>query len=294
MDAITDVAQNAHGLRVQRRYGRSILNSFHAVWSIGAVTGGLMGAAAVAIGMARWLHLGLSAVLFAGVALSAYRFLLKGHDEDDRPVSDATGRHPQLVDSSARRHHARARPDRRRGLDRGGLRQHVGRGLPLGLARRTAVDRRVRVRRAHGRPVRRPDDRRPHGRPVRAPRDGPRWWGPRRGRHGPGTRVPVRARHDRGLRGGRLRHRDPGPVGHAWRRQPAGPARRHGPRRPELAHAGGLPAVAARRRPDRRRDLAPGRPPRRTPRGLDRGGGLPGARRAPRRGASFAETHDRV
>ena len=30
-DAITDVAQNAHGLRLQRRYGRSIINSFHAV-----------------------------------------------------------------------------------------------------------------------------------------------------------------------------------------------------------------------------------------------------------------------
>lgn len=42
-DAITDVAQNAHGLRVQRRYGRSILNSFHALWSIGAVLGGAMG-----------------------------------------------------------------------------------------------------------------------------------------------------------------------------------------------------------------------------------------------------------
>jgi MFS family permease len=27
-DAVTDVAQNAHGLRVQRRYGRSIINSF--------------------------------------------------------------------------------------------------------------------------------------------------------------------------------------------------------------------------------------------------------------------------
>lgn len=88
MDAITDVAQNAHGLRVQRRYGRSILNSFHAVWSIGAVTGGLMGAAAVATGMARGLHLGISAVVFAVVALSAYRFLLPGHDEDDRPASD--------------------------------------------------------------------------------------------------------------------------------------------------------------------------------------------------------------
>ncbi|MFD6092638.1 MFS transporter [Oerskovia sp. NPDC060338] len=70
MDAITDVAQNAHGLRVQRRYGRSILNSFHAVWSIGAVTGGLMGAGAVAIGMSRGLHLGLSALVFAIVALS--------------------------------------------------------------------------------------------------------------------------------------------------------------------------------------------------------------------------------
>ncbi|WP_308197543.1 hypothetical protein [Rathayibacter sp. VKM Ac-2927] len=41
-DAITDVAQNSHGLRVQRRYGRSIINSFHAIWSIGAVLGGSM------------------------------------------------------------------------------------------------------------------------------------------------------------------------------------------------------------------------------------------------------------
>ena len=31
MDSITDVGQNAHGLVVQRRYGRSILNSFHAL-----------------------------------------------------------------------------------------------------------------------------------------------------------------------------------------------------------------------------------------------------------------------
>ncbi len=87
MDAITDVAQNAHGLRVQRRYGRSILNSFHAVWSIGAVTGGLMGAAAVAVGMSRGLHLGISAALFSVVVLVAYRYLLPGHDEEDRPVS---------------------------------------------------------------------------------------------------------------------------------------------------------------------------------------------------------------
>jgi MFS family permease len=89
MDAITDVAQNAHGLRVQRRYGRSILNSFHAVWSIGAVTGGLMGAGAVAIGMSRGLHLGLSALVFAIVALSCYRFLLPGPEDGDRTAAGA-------------------------------------------------------------------------------------------------------------------------------------------------------------------------------------------------------------
>ena len=46
MDSITDVAQKSHGLRVQRLYQRSILNSFHAIWSFGAVTGGALGAAA--------------------------------------------------------------------------------------------------------------------------------------------------------------------------------------------------------------------------------------------------------
>ena len=49
LDAIVDVAQNAHGLRVQRLYGRSIVNSFHGVWSIGAVLGGLMGSAAAGL-----------------------------------------------------------------------------------------------------------------------------------------------------------------------------------------------------------------------------------------------------
>src|SRR3984893_9383684 len=48
-DAITDVAQNAHALRVQRNYGRSIINSFHAVWTGGAVGGGLMGAGGAAL-----------------------------------------------------------------------------------------------------------------------------------------------------------------------------------------------------------------------------------------------------
>nr|WP_205709324.1 MFS transporter [Kineococcus siccus] len=83
LDAVVDVAQNAHGLRVQRRYGRSILNAFHGVWSLGAVAGGLLGSAAAGAGLALGLHLGGSAVVFSVVALLAHRWMLRGRDQDD-------------------------------------------------------------------------------------------------------------------------------------------------------------------------------------------------------------------
>ncbi|MGH3652965.1 MFS transporter [Glutamicibacter sp.] len=76
MDSITDVGQNAHGLVVQRRYGRSILNSFHALWSVGAVIGGVMAAGAMHLKLDLPLHLGGSMLLFAAVALTALKFCL--------------------------------------------------------------------------------------------------------------------------------------------------------------------------------------------------------------------------
>ncbi|MEU2142825.1 MULTISPECIES: MFS transporter [Streptomyces albovinaceus subgroup] len=82
MDALTDVAQNAHGLRVQRLYGRSILNSFHAVWSIGAVTGGLMAAGAMALGLSLGVHLAVAAVVLVAAAGAALRFCLPGPDNE--------------------------------------------------------------------------------------------------------------------------------------------------------------------------------------------------------------------
>ncbi len=80
-DAVTDVAQNAHGLRVQRGYGRSIINSFHAAWSIGAVLGGTMAASAIALDLSRGVHLALAAGVFTVVALVALRSCLPGPDE---------------------------------------------------------------------------------------------------------------------------------------------------------------------------------------------------------------------
>lgn len=90
-DAITDVAQNAHGLRVQRRYGRSIINSFHAVWSIGAVLGGSMAAAAIAFGLPLGVHLAISGALFTVVSLIALRFCLRGRDDEaeEEAIADA-------------------------------------------------------------------------------------------------------------------------------------------------------------------------------------------------------------
>ncbi|RJT78113.1 MFS transporter [Arthrobacter cheniae] len=83
MDAITDVAQNSHGLRVQKLYRRSILNSFHAVWSIGAVLGGLMGAVAAGLAVPRGLHLTVSFLLFTALTLVCYRFLLPGAEPSE-------------------------------------------------------------------------------------------------------------------------------------------------------------------------------------------------------------------
>lgn len=86
-DAVTDVAQNAHGLRVQRNYGRSIINSFHAVWAVGAILGGLMGAGAIAIHMPRTTHLLIAAVVFSAMVVVAYPYLLRGADHDDHPAA---------------------------------------------------------------------------------------------------------------------------------------------------------------------------------------------------------------
>ncbi|MDO5720050.1 MAG: MFS transporter [Actinomycetaceae bacterium] len=79
-DAIVDVGQNAHGFRVQRLYGRSIVNAFHAAWSAGAMTGGLMGMAATALRVPLGWHIGSVALLFSLVAIWAYRRTLPGRD----------------------------------------------------------------------------------------------------------------------------------------------------------------------------------------------------------------------
>ena len=85
-DSIVDVAQNAHGLRVQRRWGASIVTSFHASWSLGAVLGAAMGQTLAGAGVGVGTHMVLTAVvllvLSTGPLLAGW--FLPGHDRADR------------------------------------------------------------------------------------------------------------------------------------------------------------------------------------------------------------------
>lgn len=91
LDSVTDVAMNAHGLRVQRRYGRSILNSFHGLWSVGAVVGGIAGASAAQLGLSLAIHLAIVGALAVASALTSSRFLLPGPEDAERAPTVAAG-----------------------------------------------------------------------------------------------------------------------------------------------------------------------------------------------------------
>jgi fucose permease len=76
---------NAHGVAVERRYGRAILASFHAAFSIGGLAGGAIGVFAAAIDLDVRAQLAIVAVISAAVGLTWSRRFLGGD-------ADAVGR----------------------------------------------------------------------------------------------------------------------------------------------------------------------------------------------------------
>ena len=94
-DAITDVSMNAHGIRVQVRHGRSLINRFHAVWSLGAVLGAAGGSVAAGTGVPVQGQMIGAAVVCALVSVAAYPMRLRPDDGSmaarpapDRPAPD--------------------------------------------------------------------------------------------------------------------------------------------------------------------------------------------------------------
>lgn len=87
-DAIVDAAQNVHGVRVEDAYGKTIINSLHALWSLGATVGGLVGAWAASQRIPLSLHLAAASAFLIALAILAGWLTRLPHG--GRPTADAT------------------------------------------------------------------------------------------------------------------------------------------------------------------------------------------------------------
>ena len=93
-DATMDAAMNTHGLGVQRVYGRSILQRFHGMWSVGGMAAGAAGAIAAGLAIAVAPYLVVTAVVLGAAILAAYRFLLPAAVADAHPETDGVADEP--------------------------------------------------------------------------------------------------------------------------------------------------------------------------------------------------------
>jgi fucose permease len=84
---VTDVAMNANGAAVEHRYGRPILSSLHALWSIGAFTAAGVTALMVATGVPAELHLIVVSVALGAAGLAACSRLM--------PAAERSGERPR-------------------------------------------------------------------------------------------------------------------------------------------------------------------------------------------------------
>lgn len=117
-DGCTSVAMNAQAVAVQERYGRTVLNSMHAIRSVGAVAGGLAGVATASLALTTQFV--AMSVLLAVVSAVA-----------------ACGLQPGTGRGERRQRPARARSGRSGSADAGGPRAANGRLVVLMLAAMT-------------------------------------------------------------------------------------------------------------------------------------------------------------
>jgi fucose permease len=84
-----DASMNAHGLGVQRQYGRSLLQGFHGMWSAGSMAGGAVGAVAAIAGVPVQVQVALVAPTLASIVLITSRNLLPARIADAHAPGDA-------------------------------------------------------------------------------------------------------------------------------------------------------------------------------------------------------------
>ena len=86
---LVSTSLNALAVIVERGYGRRIMSSFHASFSLGQLTGGLASATAAALGVAPGIQIAAVNVLLGGAVLATTRSL-----PDDRPSTQPAGLAP--------------------------------------------------------------------------------------------------------------------------------------------------------------------------------------------------------
>lgn len=102
-DAVVDVAQNLQGLRVQAVRGKTIINSLHALWSAGAVTGGALAALAASLGVPLAAQLGVTGALVVLVAWTGGVWAVRAVAPEGAGAPSGTGpTAPQRVPRAAR------------------------------------------------------------------------------------------------------------------------------------------------------------------------------------------------
>lgn len=72
-----NIAMNTQATALENRYGRPILSSFHALWSLGALLGALSGAGLAGLELSPFWHFALVGLVLGGVSLGLNRWLLE-------------------------------------------------------------------------------------------------------------------------------------------------------------------------------------------------------------------------
>jgi fucose permease len=87
-DATMDASMNTHGIAVERRYRRSIMQGFHGGWSLGCMAAGAVGAVAAAAAVPVSVHLAVVALLLIGAIAVTARGLLPRTEADLHAADD--------------------------------------------------------------------------------------------------------------------------------------------------------------------------------------------------------------
>jgi MFS family permease len=74
---MTDISLNTQAIEVERMYGKTIIATFHAGWSIAACVGALIGFLMINLGISPQIHFMAITILCLGVVIYSNRFLLK-------------------------------------------------------------------------------------------------------------------------------------------------------------------------------------------------------------------------